>query len=103
LNTVVNPLLYGVLSENFRKCFTRLWFGGKISVDNNGCGRTGHNSKSHNDALNDYGARSNGVSGTPSSGHVTGCPQGTPPKFHKKTSTCSVGSIMENPSGAQQV
>lgn len=26
LNTVVNPILYGVLSENFRKCFARLWF-----------------------------------------------------------------------------
>lgn len=26
LNTVVNPLLYGVLSENFRKVFCRLWF-----------------------------------------------------------------------------
>lgn len=25
LNTVVNPILYGVLSENFRKCFSRLW------------------------------------------------------------------------------
>lgn len=27
LNTVVNPVLYGVLSENFRACFSRLWFG----------------------------------------------------------------------------
>lgn len=27
LNTVVNPLLYGVLSENFRSCFAKLWFG----------------------------------------------------------------------------
>lgn len=27
LNTVVNPLLYGVLSENFRSCFSKLWFG----------------------------------------------------------------------------
>lgn len=26
LNTVVNPLLYGVLSENFRKVFFRSWF-----------------------------------------------------------------------------
>ncbi|XKL59104.1 hypothetical protein PGB90_000120 [Kerria lacca] len=25
-NTVVNPLVYGVLSENFRKCFSRMWF-----------------------------------------------------------------------------
>lgn len=27
LNTIVNPLLYGVLSENFRSCFAKLWFG----------------------------------------------------------------------------
>lgn len=27
LNTVVNPILYGVLSENFRACFTRMWLG----------------------------------------------------------------------------
>ena len=26
LNTVVNPLLYGLFSENFRACFARLWF-----------------------------------------------------------------------------
>ncbi|KAK7586106.1 hypothetical protein V9T40_003982 [Parthenolecanium corni] len=26
LNTVVNPLLYGVMSENFRKCFLRMRF-----------------------------------------------------------------------------
>ncbi|XP_014236211.1 delta-type opioid receptor-like [Trichogramma pretiosum] len=26
-NTVVNPLLYGVLSENFRACFAKLWRG----------------------------------------------------------------------------
>lgn len=26
INTVVNPILYGVMSENFRKCFARLWF-----------------------------------------------------------------------------
>lgn len=102
LNTVVNPLLYGVLSENFRKCFSRLWFGERGSADNNGCGRTGH-SKSHNDVLNDYGAKSNGASGTHSSGHVNGYPQGTPQKFHKKNSTCSVGSVLENPSGVQQV
>jgi hypothetical protein len=101
-NTVVNPLLYGVLSENFRKCFTRLWFGGRNSADINGCGRTGH-SRSHNDALNDYGVKSNGASGTPSSGHVNGYPQGAPPKSQKKTSTCSFGSILETPSGVQQV
>ncbi|XP_046658580.1 neuropeptide Y receptor type 2-like [Homalodisca vitripennis] len=28
-NTLVNPLLYGLLSENFRACFSRLWFGSK--------------------------------------------------------------------------
>lgn len=26
LNTIVNPLLYGVMSENFRKCFFKMWF-----------------------------------------------------------------------------
>lgn len=29
LNTVVNPILYGVLSENFRACFSRLWLGSR--------------------------------------------------------------------------
>lgn len=26
LNTLINPVLYGLLSENFRVCFSRLWF-----------------------------------------------------------------------------
>lgn len=29
LNTVVNPLLYGLFSENFRSCFARLWARGR--------------------------------------------------------------------------
>lgn len=33
LNTVVNPLLYGVLSENFRAYLTRMWFGSKRHRD----------------------------------------------------------------------
>lgn len=102
LNTVVNPLLYGVLSENFRKCFTRLWFGGKGSADIRGCGRTGL-SKSNNDAVHECGGKSNGASRTPSSGRVNGYPQGIPPKPQKKSSTCSIGSIVETPSGVQQV
>lgn len=100
LNTVVNPLLYGVLSENFRKCFTRLWFGGRGSSDNNGC-RRNDLSKSNQDALNEYGV--NGTSRTPSSGRVNGYPQGIPPKPHKKISMCSIGSVLETPSGVQEV
>ncbi|XP_075223448.1 neuropeptide FF receptor 2-like [Lycorma delicatula] len=33
LNTVVNPLLYGVLSENFRAYLTRMWFGSQRHRD----------------------------------------------------------------------
>lgn len=98
LNTVVNPLLYGVLSENFRKCFSRLWFGGSGSADIRRCGRTGL-SKSNNDAPLECGGKSR----TPSSGRVNGYPQGIPPKPQKKSSTCSIGSIVETPSGVQQV
>lgn len=101
LNTVVNPLLYGVLSENFRKCFTRLWFGGRGSADSQGC-RRNDLSKSNQDVLHEYGIKSNGTR-TPSSGRVNGYPQGIPPKPQKKTSTCSIGSVLETPSGVQQV
>ncbi|KAJ9587805.1 hypothetical protein L9F63_018762, partial [Diploptera punctata] len=98
LNTVVNPLLYGVLSENFRKCFTRLWTGNKGSG-----GRTGL-SKSNHDVLQECGiVKSNGASRTPSSGRVNGYPQGYPGKQQKKNSTCSIGSILENPNCRQQV
>ncbi|XP_069689928.1 free fatty acid receptor 4-like [Periplaneta americana] len=102
LNTVVNPLLYGILSENFRKCFTRLWFGSRGSADV--AGRTGL-SKSNHDVLQECGgvSKSNGASRTPSSGRVNGYPQGFPPKSQKKSSTCSIGSILETPSGVQQV
>jgi hypothetical protein len=102
LNTVVNPLLYGVLSENFRKCFSRLWFGGRGSADTRSCGKNGL-SKSNHDALQDYSAKSNGASRTPSSGRVNGYPQGISPKTQKKSSTCSIGSTLETPSGIQQV
>jgi hypothetical protein len=102
LNTVVNPLLYGVLSENFRKCFIRLWFGGRASSNIHGS-RRHELSKSNQDALHEYGAKSNGASRTPSSGRVNGCPQGMPSKPHKKSSTCSIGSALETPSGVQHV
>ncbi|PSN51000.1 hypothetical protein C0J52_08589 [Blattella germanica] len=103
LNTVVNPLLYGILSENFRKCFTRLWFGKRGSGEMAGCGRTGL-SKSNHDALQECGInKSNGASRTPSSGRVNGYPQGIPPKQQKKNSTCSIGSILENPKCVQEV
>ncbi|XP_076250325.1 somatostatin receptor type 5-like isoform X1 [Rhynchophorus ferrugineus] len=32
LNTVVNPLLYGVLSDNFRACLMKIWCGRKASL-----------------------------------------------------------------------
>lgn len=32
LNTVVNPLLYGVLSDNFRACLIKIWCGRKVTI-----------------------------------------------------------------------
>ncbi|XP_063221928.1 free fatty acid receptor 4-like [Bacillus rossius redtenbacheri] len=86
LNTVVNPLLYGVLSENFRACFARWWRCG-------GGGGGGGNPRGLAPAAN----RSCAGTRTPSSGRgsVAGLPPPRTPR--KKNSTCSVASILEAP------
>ncbi|XP_067000907.1 free fatty acid receptor 4 [Anabrus simplex] len=88
LNTVVNPLLYGVLSENFRACFLRLWFGSKKKSRDVCDIRTGA-SKSNLDVLQECMNRTNGTR-TPSSGRANGYMP------HKKMSNCS---ILESPNG----
>ena len=50
-NTVVNPLLYGVFSENFRACFVRLWFASRRRA---AAAAATSGGKSHLDAMQDY-------------------------------------------------
>lgn len=87
LNTVVNPLLYGLFSENFRSCFAKIWRRGLGNVASSsercGCSRKGTKSL---EALQDRlgGPR------TPSSLRNSSKPP-------KKSSSCSIGSIIEVP------
>lgn len=86
LNTVVNPLLYGVFSENFRVCFAKLW---RRSLDANA--RVGERgSKKSSKSLEALQTRLGGVR-TPSSSRAQ-------QKQSKKSSSCSIGSIIEVPS-----
>ena len=86
LNTVVNPLLYGVFSENFRVCFAKLW---RRSLDANA--RVGERgSKKSSKSLEALQTRLGGIR-TPSSSR-------TQQKQSKKSSSCSIGSIIEVPS-----
>ncbi|XP_076678576.1 free fatty acid receptor 4-like isoform X1 [Andrena cerasifolii] len=86
LNTVVNPLLYGVFSENFRVCFAKLW---RRSLDANARGGE-RGSKKSSKSLEALQTRLGGVR-TPSSSR-------TQQKQSKKSSSCSIGSIIEVPS-----
>ncbi|XP_046417975.1 free fatty acid receptor 4-like [Neodiprion pinetum] len=91
LNTVVNPLLYGVFSENFRSCFAKFWGRGRnndrTGSGERGSGGTGTRKGGRSlEALQDrLGPR------TPSSLRTGGRPP-------KKSSSCSIGSIIEVPS-----
>nr|CAD7600371.1 unnamed protein product [Timema genevievae] len=88
LNTVVNPLLYGILSENFRACFSRWWFGSKQASKLSG---------EKHDVLRECGKNKSVGSRTPSSGRVSGLPHPLAGRQQKKNSTCSVASILETP------
>nr|CAD7431466.1 unnamed protein product [Timema monikensis] len=88
LNTVVNPLLYGILSENFRACFSRWWFGSKQATKLSG---------EKHDVLRECGKNKSVGSRTPSSGRVSGLPHPLAGRQQKKNSTCSVASILETP------
>ncbi|XP_076651017.1 free fatty acid receptor 4-like isoform X2 [Halictus rubicundus] len=87
LNAIVNPLLYGVFSENFRVCFVKLW---RRKLDGNvrtTAERTG--SKKNGKTLEAFQTRLGSVR-TPSSSR-------NPQKQSKKSSSCSIGSIVEVP------
>jgi hypothetical protein len=93
LNTVLNPLLYGVLSENFRACFARLWFGSRRRRA--AAKKEGLTGRAGPDVLQDCFARaqrSPSSGGAPHSGRVPG-------RAVLKPSACSIGSILELPSG----
>lgn len=92
LNTVVNPVLYGVFSENFRACFLRLWFASRRRRKD----AAFPPSKSNLDACGIV-AEPRPPNRTPSSGRANGYV--TAGKFGKKMSACSVGSMLEMPSG----
>ncbi|XP_076240030.1 free fatty acid receptor 4-like [Calliopsis andreniformis] len=87
LNTVVNPLLYGVFSENFRICFARLW---RRQLDSNTRIREQGGSKKNSKSLEALQNRLGGIR-TPSSSR-------NQQKQSKKSSSCSIGSIVEVPS-----
>ncbi|KZC10513.1 PREDICTED: neuropeptide Y receptor type 2-like [Dufourea novaeangliae] len=86
-NTIANPLLYGVFSENFRVCFAKLW---RRRLDSNT--RTvqqRRGSKRNSKTLEAFQIRLGSVR-TPNSSR-------NPPKHSKKSSSCSIGSIVEVP------
>lgn len=87
LNTVVNPLLYGVFSENFRVCFAKLW---RRSLDGNVRTKKREESKKSSKSLEALQNRLGGIR-TPSSSR-------NQQKQSKKSSSCSIGSIVEVPS-----
>ncbi|XP_024935584.1 5-hydroxytryptamine receptor 1D [Cephus cinctus] len=91
LNTVVNPLLYGVFSENFRACFVKLWRRG-LSKDHGSGERVsgGTGSRKGVKSLEVFQDRLGGPR-TPSSLR-------TGPRPPKKSSSCSIASIIEVPS-----
>ena len=76
LNTIVNPLLYGVLSENFRSYFVRLWLNSKRKKkwqNYTGAPLKGNNvSKSNNDDTERNVNEENATSGGNESPRSTG-------------------------------
>ncbi|KAG7200491.1 hypothetical protein KM043_001057 [Ampulex compressa] len=88
LNTVVNPLLYGVFSENFRVCFAKLWRRGL----ENGV-RTGDRNK------NGFRKRAKSLEALQDrlGGPRTPSSLRNGPGQPKKSSSCSIGSIIEVP------
>ncbi|XP_043266274.1 neuropeptide Y receptor type 2-like [Colletes gigas] len=86
LNTVINPLLYGVFSENFRACFAKLW---RRDLDGNARNAERGGSKKSSKSLEAFQTRLGG-NRTPSSSR-------NQQKQSKKRSSCSIGSIVEVP------
>ncbi|XP_058801768.1 uncharacterized protein LOC131670276 isoform X1 [Phymastichus coffea] len=105
-NTVVNPLLYGVFSENFRACFAKLWR--REAAHNNKSNNKSNNNNNNNNSNNNNpasgerpsgaagsragGARSLEVLQTRLAGRLTGngCSS-------NKSPSCGIASIIEMP------
>ncbi|XP_051171387.1 neuropeptide Y receptor type 2-like [Leptopilina boulardi] len=85
-NTVVNPLLYGVFSENIRTCFVKFF----QRDNNNGTSERGSGGNSTRKGVKSLEVLQDRLGGprTPRS-------SSRPPK---KSSSCSIGSIIEVPS-----
>lgn len=92
LNTVVNPLLYGVFSENFRACFAKLWRRGVANGAGSGERGSGGGAGSRK------GARSLEALQDRLGSSRTGGSVKNAPRPAKKSSSCSIGSIIEVPS-----
>ncbi|XP_003423809.1 free fatty acid receptor 4 isoform X1 [Nasonia vitripennis] len=90
-NTVVNPLLYGVFSENFRACFVKLWRrdpgNSQQQQQNNGCGNRGKSLEAFQDRLSAKPATGAGIVRNNSRSSARPA----------KLSNCSIGSIIEVP------
>ena len=93
LNTVVNPLLYGVFSENFRACFAKLW--GKSLVNGTGSGErvSGGGLLGQRKTPRSLEAIQDRLGSTRTTGSIKNSQ-----KPAKKNSSCSIGSIIEIPS-----
>ncbi|XP_076229231.1 free fatty acid receptor 4-like isoform X2 [Nomia melanderi] len=86
-NAIVNPVLYGIFSENFRICFAKLWRRSLDSNTNATAERRG--SKKNSKTLVAFQSRLGGVRTPTSSRNLQ--------KQSKKSSSCSIGSIVEVP------
>ncbi|XP_078032999.1 neuropeptide FF receptor 1-like isoform X3 [Augochlora pura] len=86
-NAIVNPLLYGVFSENFRVCFVKLWRRRLTGNVRNSAERTG--SKKGEKTLQAFQTRLGSIRTPTSSRNLQ--------KQSKKSSSCSIGSIVEVP------
>ncbi|XP_033215535.1 free fatty acid receptor 4-like [Belonocnema kinseyi] len=80
LNTVVNPLLYGVFSENIRSCLVKFW---QKDRQGTSCDR-GSGGISSRKGVKSFEALQGRLGGAP--------------RPQKKSSSCSIGSIIEVPS-----
>lgn len=98
LNTVINPLLYGVFSENFRACFAKLW--GKTLSNSGNIGGGGGNGERGSGGICGNNRKCSkslevlqdrlGTNRSASFKHSKQQP--------KKSSSCSIASIIEIPS-----
>lgn len=112
-NTVVNPLLYGVLSENFRACFFKLWMKRDLAAHNPttnatcnangtgsgerascGCYRGGTSTAAGVNSGKTLKVMQDRLSVKTSAGCASSCSSSMRPS---KISNCSIASIVEVP------